>query len=117
MGTHGTGGLGTFLLGNRSRNMIDEMKPLMLIPAASRIGPIKKIVFATDFTHKDNDLESIYKLISWARLLNANIFLKHIHEEENRSAEFQKWIKEFMIEILTKLIILISITGFSEARV
>jgi nucleotide-binding universal stress UspA family protein len=103
IGTHGTGGTGTFLLGNDSRIMVDEMKkPLMLVPPAAQIGPIKRIAFATDFKHKDNDLESIYQLIPWAKLLNAKILLTHVHEDEDHSVEFQERMKEFIIEIEKK---------------
>jgi nucleotide-binding universal stress UspA family protein len=103
IGTHGTGGLETFLLGAHSRNMIDGMdKPLLLIPPAAHIGSIKRVAYATDFKQIENDLKSIYTLIDWFRPLNAEILLTHIYEEENHSKEFQQWIKQFMKEISDK---------------
>lgn len=102
IGTHGTGGLVSFLLGNDSRIMIDEIdQPLMLVPPSAKLGFIKRIAFATDFKDKENDLESLYKLISWVRPLNAAILLTHIHEEEDHSVMFGERIKELMTEIST----------------
>jgi nucleotide-binding universal stress UspA family protein len=103
IGTHGTGGLNSFLLGNHSRSMINDMnKPLMLIPPAAQIGPVKKIAFATDFKNVDYDRVAIYTLIEWAKPLNAHILITHIFEEENHSEEFQNLIKQFMKEIVGK---------------
>ncbi|MFD2144017.1 universal stress protein [Mucilaginibacter antarcticus] len=79
IGTHGSSGLSTLLLGNHSREMIDEIsRPLLLVPPAANIAPIKKIAFATDFKNPAEDLECIYKLIELARPLHAEILITNI---------------------------------------
>jgi nucleotide-binding universal stress UspA family protein len=100
VGTHGSSGLSTFLLGNHSRLMIDEInKPLLLVPPAAVIAPIKKIAFATDFTNPTQDLEYIHSLIALARPLNAEILLTYIYEEDFRNSSFQHLIDQFMVMI------------------
>jgi len=50
MGTHGSSGLSSFLLGNHSRVMIDSLTvPLLLVPATASNVPIKKICFRYRF--------------------------------------------------------------------
>ncbi|HEY5326576.1 MAG TPA: universal stress protein, partial [Mucilaginibacter sp.] len=103
MGTHGSSGLSSFLLGNHSRMLIDSItKPLLLVPASAPETPVKKIAFATDFKHPEKDLEFIYDLIPLAKSLYAEILLTHIYEEKNQSPEFQKWIKNFLTELSNK---------------
>lgn len=83
IGTHGSTDKGTFLLGNHSRQLIDGVQqPLLLIPPAAPIAPIKKIAFATDFENEDEDLECICQLITFARPLNAAILITNIFDNE-----------------------------------
>lgn len=103
MGTHGSGGLGTFLLGNHSRRMIDEAnKPLLLIPKSASIKPIKKVAFATDFKHPDKDLKVLYELIPLLRPLNAELLITHIYNEKNHTPAFKKWIEQFLVDLSNK---------------
>jgi nucleotide-binding universal stress UspA family protein len=103
IGTHGSSGLTTLLLGNHSREMIDNVTaPLLLVPPAAPVSPINKIAFATDFTHPADDLECIYKLIALARPLNAEILLTHIYDQKGQTPEFQKWVVEFITELSNK---------------
>jgi nucleotide-binding universal stress UspA family protein len=103
MGTHGTSGFSHFLLGDHSRKMIDgTIKPLLLIPPAAKIAPIKKIAFATDFQQPEEDLKAIYNLIPFARLVNAEILLTHVYDEKQHTPEFQKWLKQFLADISNK---------------
>jgi nucleotide-binding universal stress UspA family protein len=100
IGTHGSSGLSTLLLGNHSRKMIDETNlPLLLVPPAAKIAPILKIAFATDFTNAAADMECIHKLVELARPLNAEILLTYIYDKEWRGATFQREIDQFMIKI------------------
>jgi nucleotide-binding universal stress UspA family protein len=104
IGTHGSSGLTTLLLGNHSRRMIDEVNsPLLLIPPAAKLSPVKKIAFATDFKNPEEDIQSITSLITLAKPLNAEILLTHIYEEEDQSPEFQQWIKRFVGELTAKV--------------
>ncbi len=97
IGTHGGGGLSTLLLGNHSRQLIDNInRPLLLVPPSAEIKPIKKIAFATDFQKPAEDLECIYQLILLARPLNAEILITNIFDagEEDH--------KGFMNELANK---------------
>ena len=103
MGTHGNSGLSHFILGDHSRKMIDgTIKPLLLIPPAAKNTPIKKIAFATDFKHPEEDLKAIYNLIPFARLLHAEILLTHVYNEKQQAPEFQEWLKQFLVDISNK---------------
>ncbi len=103
MGTHGSSGLSSFLLGNHSRMLIDNIsKPLLIVPAQATDAPVKKIAFATDFKHPEMDLESIYDLIPLAKSLKAEILLTHISGEKDQTPEFSKWIEQFLIGVTDK---------------
>jgi nucleotide-binding universal stress UspA family protein len=103
IGTHGSSVLSHFLLGNHSSNMIDTTtKPLMLISPETPVLPVKKIAFATDFTHMESDLECLYHLISLAKLLGAEILLTHIHSEQQQAPELRKKIDHFMVQVSNK---------------
>jgi nucleotide-binding universal stress UspA family protein len=103
MGTHGSSGLSQFLLGNHSSNMINNTtKPLMLISPETQVLPIKKIAFATDFTHPESDLECLYDLIPLAKLLGAEILLTHIYNEQTQLQDLEKTIKHFMTDVSNK---------------
>jgi nucleotide-binding universal stress UspA family protein len=100
MGTHGSGGVGALLLGNHSRNMINATtRPLLLIPPEAKIDTIKKIAYATDFKNPDDDLEAIYKLIDFARRINANVLITHVTTTENQTNKFQKWLNNLLIDL------------------
>ena len=100
MGTHGSGGAGALLLGNHSRNMINATtRPLLLIPPEAKIGPVKKIAYATDFKNPDEDLETIYKLIDFARRIYANVLITHVTTEENQTNKFQKWLHNLLVDL------------------
>ena len=97
IGTHGGSGLSTLLIGNHSRQMIDEInRPLLLVPSAAKIKPVKKIAFATDFNDPVKDLECIYQLITLARPLNAEILITNIFDDDEHGHE------QFMNELATK---------------
>lgn len=100
VGTHGSSGLRTLLLGNHSRQMIDELnKPLLLVPPVAAITPIKKIAFATDFADPEKDLECLHTLIKLAKPLSAEILLTYIYSEEYRASKFQHQIDQFMVRV------------------
>ena len=104
IGTHGSSGITTLLLGNHSRSMIDSVTcPLLLIPPASKLSPVKKIAFATDFKNPEEDIFSISLLAELATPLNAEIVITHIYEEEDKKPEFQQWIKRFVKELPGKV--------------
>jgi nucleotide-binding universal stress UspA family protein len=102
-GTHGAGGLSTLLLGNHSKQLIDDTKsPLLLVPPEAKNTAIKKIAFATDFSDPENDLACLYTLISLARPLNADILITHISDDKRPSAEFQRKVTHFITDVSNK---------------
>jgi nucleotide-binding universal stress UspA family protein len=102
-GSHQKSGINTFLMGNHTRDLIDAcIKPLLIIPETAAFKPIRKIAFASDFKSPETDLEEIYQLISFARLLDAEILLTHIYNEKDPSHRFEKGIKQFLSEISNK---------------
>ncbi|MES2276265.1 MAG: universal stress protein [Bacteroidota bacterium] len=100
MSTHSGDFLGTLLLGDHSKNMIDCARQLLLlVPPAAKVKPIKKIAFATDFKTLDENVEAIYKLIPLAKMLNADILIAHVQRDKEQSPEFINWLKEFLVEL------------------
>lgn len=80
---------------------INEIKlPLLLVPATAAPVRIKKIAFASDFLDQEQDLENIYKLIPFARSLDAEILLVHVFKEND--AANCAWDKEFLNKISNK---------------
>jgi len=103
MATHGNNGLSQFLVGNHTRRMINEaICPLLLVPETCEIKPVKKIAFATDFMHREKDLETIYKLIDLIRPLNVELLITHIHGEKEHGPEFKQWLDHFLVELSNK---------------
>lgn len=103
IGTHRTGGIGQFLLGNHTRSMIDGVvKPLLIIPAAAKVATPKKIAFATDFKNQEDDLDTLFWLVSLAKPLHAEILVTHICSEEAHTPALEQKIKEFMVNISNK---------------
>jgi nucleotide-binding universal stress UspA family protein len=102
-GSHEPDILGTFLLGNHAHELIEFcVKPLLIIPYTAEFKPVKKIAFATDFENPDDDLEQIYQLIDFARLLDAEILLTHIYNGSGQPAKFEKRIEQFLVQISNK---------------
>lgn len=102
-GTHGRNGLGAFFLGNHTEDLIEScVKPLLIIPNAAAFKPIEKIAFATDLKHPENDLEQLYDLIKFARMLNAEVLLTHIYDKDDSNMNFAKKIEKFLLEISNK---------------
>jgi nucleotide-binding universal stress UspA family protein len=103
MGTHGSGGPGSFLFGNHSRKMIDAaICPLLLVPPLAAPAPIKKVAFATDFTEPEKDLGAIFQLIPLLKKLNAELLLTHVYNEIEDTNEFKKNIENFLLELSNK---------------
>jgi nucleotide-binding universal stress UspA family protein len=102
-GTHQPGGLDGFLLGDHTYDLINAcIKPLLIIPATAHFAPIKKIAFASDFEHPENDLKEIYELIALAKMLNAEILITHVYNKNMDSLKFEKQIEQFLLEISNK---------------
>jgi nucleotide-binding universal stress UspA family protein len=103
MGTHATSGAAHFLFGDHSRKMIDQTStPLLIVPPQAKIAPVKKIAFATDFKEPEKDLEYIYNLVPFAKLLNAEILLTHVNSEKYQPADVKNWLNQFLSDLSNK---------------
>jgi nucleotide-binding universal stress UspA family protein len=103
IGTHGADSLSTLLIGNHARKMINKaIRPLLLVPQGADFKAVKKIAYATDFKHPDNDLATIYKLIPIAKQLNAEILLTHVTDDKHPSAGFKKWLDDILMDLSNK---------------
>ncbi|WAC39397.1 universal stress protein [Pedobacter sp. SL55] len=100
MGAHGAGGFSEFILGTQSRYMIDNFgAPLLLVPLAAKIKPIRKIAFATDFRFTQLNKEFVSLLVPLARSLGAEIFIIHVHSGKNQSEGFDEKVNAFMFHL------------------
>jgi nucleotide-binding universal stress UspA family protein len=98
IGTHHKGFDGA-VLGDHCRMLIDNSHvPLLLVPQAAEVRPVKKIAFASDLSDIQADLPSIHHLITLARRLNAEILLTCVYD-----AKTMQGYKAQMNEILTEL--------------
>lgn len=94
-GTHQPG-WGTILIGNHSKILIDCIhKPLLLVPLSAKIKIPRRIAFATDFKHPEDDLELACSIVPMAASLEAEIYITHVynikHVDQNipdRMAQF-----------------------------
>ncbi|WP_170309708.1 universal stress protein [Mucilaginibacter xinganensis] len=103
MGTHGTSGISQFILGNHSKRMINATTgPLLLVPSPAPLTPVKKVAFATDFTHPDKDLKIIYELIDLIKPLNAELLITHVQDKKDEGIQFKKWLDNFLGDISNK---------------
>jgi nucleotide-binding universal stress UspA family protein len=103
MGTHGVSKLDTILIGNHSRQMINNTKnPLLLVPSSAALKPIKKVAFATDLKNPERDLEAIYKLIPLLKRLNAELLLSHIYSGDDPTYKFKQHIQRLLVELSNK---------------
>jgi nucleotide-binding universal stress UspA family protein len=102
-GSHNPDRLSTFLLGNHAHELIEfAVKPLVIIPYTAKFTPVKKIAYATDFKHSEIDLVTIYKLIPFAKQLDAEILLTHVIDETHQSPTFKKWLDNMLTDLSNK---------------
>ena len=103
MGTHGSSGLSTLMLGNHSRTMIEQTTtPLLLVPFSAPIQPIKKVAFATDFSDLEHDLDAVYNLIPMMKTLHAELLITHVNDSKQQTHRLKKFIDNFLVDISNK---------------
>lgn len=83
IGSH-SGGLWTVFSGNHTERLIDHTsKPLLLVPPEAKIKIPRKIAFATDLKHPEDDLELACSLVPMAASLEAEIYITHVYQAKN----------------------------------
>ncbi len=103
IGTHQGGLLSRLLIGNHAEQLMDTAtSPLLIIKPGTIFKPLKKIAFATEFKNPEQDLKIIYRLVSFAKLLNAEILLAHVSDKYENSVALQQKIADYLLELSNK---------------
>lgn len=98
MGTKGATGNAKMLIGSVATNVIKNSQiPVITIPTGSVFDSFRSIVLTTDF--KENDIEALKRLITFAKLFKARINILHIAEKGNLENDikfrgFRELVKE-----------------------
>ena len=81
MGTKGASGLKAVLIGSNTARVIDKSSyPVLVVPDKSKLTPIKRIVYATDY--RRTDISALEYLCAFAGLFKAKISVLHVSDEE-----------------------------------
>ncbi|UKT64746.1 universal stress protein [Pedobacter mucosus] len=103
MGTHGDG-VGGFLLGNHTRNMIESLSvPLLLVPSKVSIAPFKNIYFASDLSDPHGDSVFLKQLISLASAFKAEISIAHISTPKTVARDISEKTKAMVFDFSSDL--------------
>ena len=103
IGTHQGGMLSSLLIGNHAEQLIDTVtSPLLIVKPGTVFKPLKKIAFATEFKNPKQDLEIIYRLTRFAKLLNAELLLVHVSDKPENTASLQKTLADYLLELSNK---------------
>lgn len=100
MGTRGASGLERILFGSNTTRIIEKVKcPVLAVPINCPFQVPKRIVCATDFNNEE--LKHIKKLISIAKVFNAEVMMTHITIDDSAleseillKANFSKRVSE-----------------------
>jgi len=100
---HGNDTLGTLMIGNHSRKLIDAtVTPLLLIPFSTNPKPIKKIAVGSDFKQPDLDMQVINKLVGFAKAFGSELILTHI-DQSNGDTHYNTVTKHLITELISKI--------------
>jgi len=103
IGSHTEGGLSSLITGNHANRLIDNsIKPLLIVPKTTAIKFVRKIAFATDFSQPAEDLQHIYKLITYAKSMDAEIVLTHVHNDKRESHGLVESVSRLIVELSNK---------------
>ncbi|HWZ35134.1 MAG TPA: universal stress protein [Mucilaginibacter sp.] len=103
IGTHRGGLLSRLLIGNHAEQLMDATTgPLLIVKPGTVFQPVKKIAYATEFMDPKKDLEIIYRLVAWAKLLKAGILLAHVTHKPELADHVKKTLGEYLTELSNK---------------
>jgi len=103
IGAHSNDRLGTWMIGNHSRKLIEAaVRPLLLVPAGAAYQPIKRIAFGSDFKHPEADLKALRELVVLAKALDAELVLTHIDQGKDDPA-YTSIVKTSLNELMRQL--------------
>lgn len=87
MGTGGASGLKKLLTGTNTASVIDTSRvPVIAVPKTTKPKPIRKIIYATDMSHLDEEIKTIAR---FAKPFDADVEVVHLagegHRKRNRT--------------------------------
>lgn len=88
MGTHGASGVKKILMGSNAATMVESsVVPVIVVPHAFAFQSIKKIVYATDMAHLDEEIKTIAKFagIFGAEIVVLHVVRPHAHKRDRSS--------------------------------
>lgn len=101
-GTHSSGALTTFVLGNNCRGLIDTSHlPLLLVPEHAVFKPLDKLVFATDLDR--GDVHYINAVTSLAAAFSANVLVANIVPEKSAGSKHNQAENILMRELVQQI--------------
>lgn len=102
MGMAGMGAVTRFFLGNVSHHLINHVQvPILLIPAETKFGSIKRIAFATDFNNKD--IEVIRALSGLAARYDADLVITNVKDEWVNEEEHHQKEHLFLDKLIAEI--------------
>lgn len=100
MGTHANDRLGTWLIGNHTRKLIETaVCPVLVVPVATEFKAIKRIGFGSDFKHPELEIQAIDQLVKLSKIWKAELILAHI-ETDTQSLGDNSVIKNVLVELM-----------------
>jgi len=103
IGAHGNDPLGTLMIGNHSRKLIEVAKvPLLLIPSGVEFKSFQRIAFGSDFKQPEKDIELIHQLVTLTEAMDGELILAHI-EQNSADPEYSAIVKHLLMELIGKL--------------
>jgi nucleotide-binding universal stress UspA family protein len=96
IGSRGASGLKKALFGSNAAKLIDTCpKPVIVVPTEFKFEGIRKIVYATDMVHLDEEVKTIARL---AKPFDAEVTILHVTDEDARKRD-----KTELKEILSRM--------------
>ena len=85
IGSRGASGVKRALFGSNAAKLVDTCpKPVVVVPAEFEFDGIKKILYATDMIHLDEEIKTVVRL---AKPFDAEITILHITDEDARKRD------------------------------
>jgi len=95
MGTSGAHGVGGFLFGSNTAEVVEKCTcPVLTVPFGVEFEVPDKILFATNYA--DNDFQSIYLLTQYFKVFRPEIVIAHVEARGNHTVEegLMEWFKK-----------------------
>lgn len=102
-GTHSSNGLTEFIMGDHTRSLIDRAEePLLIVPSGSKFKTVKRIALALDFADLKQDLATLLRTISIAKIVDAEILLTHIDINKKPDLEIREYLEQTLTGLAKK---------------